>query len=241
MAVNNDRPVTTLFLIESLDGKISTGDTDEMDVDKDFRKIVGVREGLDQYYEIERQTDVVSFNTASVQAKIGANKKNLSKVNKTNVSFVVVDNKPHLNDHGAEYFAKRSKVFYLITTNKNHPAFKLKEQYPNVEILYYRKEIDFVDVFKRFKKNYGIKRVTIQTGGILNATLLRLKLIDRVSVVIAPCLIGGKNTPSLIDGESLHSELELPYIKALDLVSCKKLKNNYLHVIYRVIKDTTIA
>ena len=155
--------------------------------------------------------------------------------------FVVVDNKPHLDEQGTEYFAKRSKVFYLITTNKNHPAFKLREKYSNIEILYYPNKIDFVDVFGRFKKDYGIKRVTIQTGGTLNATLLRLKLIDRVSILIAPCLVGGKNTPSLIDGESLHAEKDLPQIKALELISCKKLKNNYLHVIYKVINDTVIV
>ena len=45
-----DRPVTTLFLIASVDGKISTGDTDSLDVDRDFPKIVGVKEGLLQYY-----------------------------------------------------------------------------------------------------------------------------------------------------------------------------------------------
>lgn len=241
MAVNK-RPVTTLFLIESLDGKISTGDTDEMDVDKDFTDIVGVKEGLYQYYELEAHTDRVSFNTAKVQAKIGVNKRDLSKVEKEkSLCFVIVDNKPHLDAHGTEYFAKRSKVFYLITTNKNHSAFKLKEKYSNIEILYYPKEIDFVDVFRRFKKDYGIKRVTIQTGGTLNATLLRLKLIDRVSVVIAPCLIGGKDTPSLISGESLHTEKELPYVKALELISCKKLKNNYLHLIYKVINDTVLV
>ncbi len=30
------RPVTTLFMLVSVDGKISTGATDEMDVDRDF-------------------------------------------------------------------------------------------------------------------------------------------------------------------------------------------------------------
>ena len=69
------KPLTTLFLIESLDGKISTGDTDKLDVDKDFTDIVGVKEGLHQYYDLEKQTDLVSFNTGRVQAKVGANQK----------------------------------------------------------------------------------------------------------------------------------------------------------------------
>ena len=40
-----DRAVTTLFMLMSVDGKISTGSSDEMDVDKDFPNITGVKEG----------------------------------------------------------------------------------------------------------------------------------------------------------------------------------------------------
>ena len=47
-----NRPITTLFMLSSVDGKISTGATDELDMDKDLPKIEGVREGLYQYYEI---------------------------------------------------------------------------------------------------------------------------------------------------------------------------------------------
>jgi len=36
MNQHSGRPETTLFMIESLDGKISTGDADELDVDLDL-------------------------------------------------------------------------------------------------------------------------------------------------------------------------------------------------------------
>jgi 2,5-diamino-6-(ribosylamino)-4(3H)-pyrimidinone 5'-phosphate reductase len=51
------RPETTLFMLTSVDGKISTGDRDIMDVDKDFPTITGLKEGLQQYYDLEKQTD----------------------------------------------------------------------------------------------------------------------------------------------------------------------------------------
>ena len=63
------RPITTLFMLMSVDGKISTGAADEFDVDKDFPKIPGVSEGLHQYYEIEQTTDLWSLNTGRVQEK----------------------------------------------------------------------------------------------------------------------------------------------------------------------------
>ena len=44
-----NRPITTLFMLMSVDGKISTGSTDALDVDQDFPHIEGVKEatGLD--------------------------------------------------------------------------------------------------------------------------------------------------------------------------------------------------
>ena len=117
-----DRPVTTLFMLMSVDGKISPGATDNLDVDKDFTDIDGLKEGLHQYYEIEQTTDLWSLNTGRVQAKLGVNEKSMP--DKTPVSFVLIDNS-HLNEHGIKYFCQLSKQFVLITTNSNHPAFKV--------------------------------------------------------------------------------------------------------------------
>ena len=72
-----DRPITTLFMLMSVDGKSSTGAADEPDVDRDFPKIPGVREGLHPYYEIEQTTDLWSFHTGRVQTKMGVNGKKM--------------------------------------------------------------------------------------------------------------------------------------------------------------------
>lgn len=232
-----DRPKTTLFLIESLDGKISTGDVDEMDT-KDFRKIKGIKEGLQQYFEIEKRTDIFSLNSGKVMAKIGANIRT-TEPSKIPVNFIIIDNKPHLTEKGVEYMTKWGKFLYLVTTNKNHPAYKLKGKLP-IEIIYYEREIDLVDLLKKMKQQYKANRVTVQTGGTLNALWLRLGLIDNVSIVIAPCLIGGTNTQSLVGGESLHTFEDLKNIKALKLVKNETLKNSYIHLVYKVINDTVI-
>ena len=82
-------------MLMSVDGKISTGDSDSLDVDKDFPQIMGVKEGLNQYYELEKWTDLFSMNTGRVFAKIGINKKTDEPV-KLPVSFMVIDNEPYL-------------------------------------------------------------------------------------------------------------------------------------------------
>lgn len=225
-----DRPVTTLFMLMSVDGKISTGATDELDVDQDFPKIPGVREGLYQYYEIEQTTDLWSLNTGRVQVKIGVNTKPMPE--KSPVSFVLIDN-THLNEHGVRYFCAMSKEFVLITTNAAHPAFSVRES--NLHIIL-QNELSLKDGLERLKAEFGCERITIQSGGTLNGLFLREKLFDYVDVVVAPVLIGGKNTSTLIDGESLLSQHELDQLGVLELQGCAVLENSYLRLRYRVIR-----
>jgi len=233
-----EKPITTLFLLMSVDGKIATGNIDDRDVDKDLSKIVGIKEGLKQYYDIEQTTDLFSFNSGRVMEKVGANIQK-ENVEKTVVSFIIIDNKPHLNNIGVEYFIKRAKTFFLVTNNKKHPAFQYKDA-ENLCIIYYENKIDFEDLFSQLKNKYGIKSMTIQTGGTLNSILLREKLIDKVSIVITPALIGGKDTSTLIDGESLQTLDDLKKIKALKLIENKTLNDSYINLKYEVINETKI-
>ena len=224
-----DRPITTLFMLMSVDGKISTGASDDLDVDKDFPRIAGVSEGLHQYYEIEQTTDLWTLNSGRVQAKIGVNTKKTP--DRTPVSFVVIDNR-HLNENGIRYFCALSKQFVLITSNAKHPAFHIEEG--NFHILY-QKELSLKNALARLKSEYGCERITIQTGGTLNGLFLREKLFDYVDIVVAPVLIGGKDTSTLIDGKSLLSQEELSELGVLKLQECTVLENSYLRLRYEVI------
>ena len=224
-----DRPVTTLFMLMSLDGKISPGSTDDLDVDKDFKNIEGLKQGLHQYYEIEQTTDLWSFNTGRVQAKMGVNEKPLP--DKTPVSFVLLDN-THLTKHGISYFCALSDQFVLITSNPAHPAFGMKQD--NLHIIFQQKQ-DLRDALVKLKEEYGCERLTIQSGGTVNSLFVREKLIDYVDIVIAPVLVGGKDTSTLIDGESLKMESELSKLGVLKLVDNVSLDDSYVRLRYEVI------
>lgn len=225
-----NRPITTLFMLMSVDGKISTGAADDLDVDKDFPQIAGVREGLHQYYEIERTTDLWTLNSGRVQAKIGVNTKKMPS--RTTVSFVVIDNN-HLNKNGIRYLCALSKTFVLITSNADHPAFGVKER--NFHIIY-QKELSLENALIELKSKYGCERITIQTGGTLNGLFLREKLFDYVDIVVAPVLIGGKDTSTLVDGESLLSQKDLSKLGVLKLQECVMLENSYLRLRYEVVR-----
>lgn len=225
-----NRPITTLFMLMSVDGKISTGYRDELDVDRDFPLIEGLKEGLYQYYDIEQTTDLWSLNTGRVQAKMGVNEKPIPQ--KGPVSFVLVDSK-HLTKHGIEYFCALSQTFVLITTNKNHPAYEVQKD--NLHI-FYQEKLCLSEALQYLKANFDCDRITIQSGGTLNQLFLEEKLFDYVDIIVAPVLIGGKDTPTLIDGPSLHSKNELYKLGIMKLIECQTLENSYLRLKYEVKK-----
>ena len=60
-------------------------------------------------------------------------------------------------------------------------------------------------------------------------------LLDYVDIVVAPVLIGGRDTPTLIDGRSLTSRDELPGLGVLKLAECTVLKDSYIRLRYEVV------
>lgn len=221
-------------MLESLDGKISSGSTDDLDADKDFCRIDGVKEGLHQYYELEKETDLFSLNTGRVMEKIGVNNKRIYPRKIATLTFIIIDNLPHLNERGINYLFNWVGKLILVTTNKEHPAFKL--DYDNLDILYYEK-LDLNKLLEDLYSKYNVESLTIQSGGSLNGLFVRNKLIDYVNIVIAPVIVGGKDVSTLVDGESIKNESELDKLLPLELLECNKLKDSYIQLRYKVKKD----
>lgn len=59
-------------------------------------------------------------------------------------------------------------------------------------------------------------------------------MIDYVNIVIAPVLVGGSTTPTLIDGDAIHTVGDINKIRTMRLMECNVLNNSYIQVIYKV-------
>ena len=79
--------------------------------------------------------------------------------------------------------------------------------------------------------------MTIQSGGEMNSLLMREGLIQNISLVIAPMVVGGKDTPTLVDGPSLITGADLQFVKSLKLVEVIQLEDSYLHLRYKVLNS----
>ena len=234
-----NRPITTLFMLESLDGKINSGNSDALDVDRDWKNIAGLREGLQQYYDIESTTDIFSLNTGRVMAKIGVNERTEEPEKMDVVTFVIIDNAPHLNERGVDYLCRWTGRLVLVTTNPEHPAIAMRGRYDNLEILQYD-ELDLAQVLRDVREKFGAERLTIQSGGNMNGRFLREDLIDFVNIVVAPVLVGGRDTATLIDGDAISTPDELDKIRPMKLIECKALNDSYVQLRYEVIHRDSV-
>ena len=202
---------------------------------KIFAELMELKKGLHQYYELEQETDVFSLNTGKVMAKIGVNDRKEYHEKIDVVTFVIIDNKPHLNENGIDYLCHWVGKLLLVTTNKNHIAYSLKDKYDNLEILYYE-TLDLTQLLEDLYSKYNAENLTIQSGGTLNGMFVRNKLIDFVNIVIAPIIVGGKDVATLVDGESITNENELNKLMPLELMECNKLEDSYIQLKYKVKK-----
>jgi len=81
--------------------------------------------------------------------------------------------------------------------------------------------VDLRAALEELNARYGVKVVRVDSGGTLNGALLRAGLVDEVSVVIHPSLVGGESPRSIFRAPDLTSSegvvgLRLAHVERLD-------------------------
>lgn len=90
----------------------------------------------------------------------------------------------------------------------------------------------------RLRAEHGCERLTVQSGGTLNAAFVRAGLVDFVDVVVAPVLVERRDTPTLMDGPSLAGVGELSGLCPLELLGCDVLQDPYVRLRYGVARPS---
>lgn len=94
--------------------------------------------------------------------------------------------------------------------------------------------VDYRSALEELNVRYRVKTVRVDSGGTLNGILLRAGLVDEVSVLFSPVLVGGSSprtvyrAPDLVSGEGV-----IP----LQLIHVENLKDDIVWLRYRVIRN----
>jgi len=92
--------------------------------------------------------------------------------------------------------------------------------------------VDLKKALKELQSRYGLRTLRIDSGGTLSAIMLKEGLVDEISVILSPCVVGNQNSAQFID----PSVAELPKPCQLKLGHVEELENGLVWLKYEVIR-----
>lgn len=93
--------------------------------------------------------------------------------------------------------------------------------------------VDLRAALAELAERHGVRTVRSDSGGTLNGVLLRQGLVDEVSVLVNPSLVGGTSPRSIYTAQDLEGPDGLV---PLELMSARTLEDGVVWLRYRVVK-----
>ena len=116
------------------------------------------------------------------------------------------------------------------TTPREYLAFLRRSEIPY--LVAGHEHVDLVQIMVKLSALLGVSTVISTAGSRLNGALLRAGLVDEVSLVLAPALVGGSKTPTLFESDELGESWPTP----LELLSVESDAGGRVAVRYRVLR-----
>jgi 2,5-diamino-6-(ribosylamino)-4(3H)-pyrimidinone 5'-phosphate reductase len=106
-------------------------------------------------------------------------------------------------DPTSRFFLEDPAATRIVATVEETPADRVARLAEVAEVWTVgRGAVDLPELLSRLKAR-GIERLLVEGGGELNWGFVRDGLVDELFVTIAPALLGGRDAPSLCEGEGL--------------------------------------
>lgn len=94
-------------------------------------------------------------------------------------------------------------------------------------------KVDFRQAFEVLSARFGVQTLRVDSGGTLNGVLLRAGLVDEISLLVQPELVGGTSPRTVFVAPDLTSQKG---VIAMKQIHSEKLRGRVLWVRYAIIK-----
>src|SRR6266481_2466161 len=145
---------------------------------------------------------------------------------------VVVSGTANLNPR-AEIFRHRfSPIIILVTRRAPESKLRRLREVADEVKAFGDKELNFTAALRWLREKWGVKRLLCEGGGEVNAGLFQEGLVDEVYHTLSPLVLGGRNAPTMADGNGFPT---LASAAKLKLKSLKRVGDE-LFLVWRTIK-----
>ncbi len=206
------RPFVFVNVAASLDGKISDESRKQLRISckKDFERVDKLRAesdaimvGIGTVLADNPSLTVKSPKLRELRVKEGKNE---------NPVRIIVDSKCRIPLNAK---VLDDKVKTIVAVSKRADVKKieeLKEKKKNVEVVVFGEERVDLKGLLNYLHTIGIKKVMVEGGGTLNRSLIAEKLVDEIYIYYGNILIGGKTSPTIVDGKSFDEPIKLKLV-----------------------------
>jgi len=105
-------------------------------------------------------------------------------------------------DLSARFFQERAAA-RIVATVEEAPEDRVRRLEAAAEVWKVgRGRIDLPELLARLRRR-GVERLLVEGGGELNWAFASAGLLDEIYVTVAPCLLGGRDAPTLLEGPGL--------------------------------------
>ncbi len=94
-----------------------------------------------------------------------------------------------------------------------------------------KKNVDLRIALEQLNQRFDTQKVRVDSGGILNGVLLREGLVNEVSVIISPSLVGGVTPKTMYVAPDLETE---EGVVGLNLAYVETIRDCYVWLRYKV-------
>lgn len=212
-----------MMLAVSVDGRLVSGDSDALDPNKTWKQTSFIQSIIYQFFDLSPSKNLYNLTTTEILIRLGIAEPNFTP-KKSPIKLVALETSWILPQEAIDNLAK--SVDHLILVRKKSRLRKQMLPF-NCSMLNYGDDLDLKKICFELKKKHGIKHLTVQSAGLMNSAWLATGIVDHLSIIIYPLLIGDNGTPCLLSRDVFS-------IRPLLLVGTTIFDQNYVSLQYDV-------
>lgn len=236
--MKTDRPYIICHMISTIDGKITGANNVDIFDDEYFELYTKTEDLLGEKSGWLLGRVTMQMFASKESSELESPKKEVSLEDyiapHTNTKFMFgVDAKGLLrwNNNQIKLSNVREPLHLVIVVTENTPKeylYYLQEKQISY-LISGKTEIDLISLLNKIKENFGVEKLLLEGGGILNGSLMSSDLIDEISVVLTPVVVNQSSAPSLFENKN-SEKLDL---KQFSLLGVEKLEKDSLWLRYK--------